>query len=79
LIPIEKITLTVGERTLPLTEAEDEPVVKWVFGDLGILAIDKSGNLQLGDQRLEIYQWVKAPFIPHGIAATGIRVLIIPA
>jgi len=78
-IPPEKIMLTVSGKTLPLTEAENEPVVKWEFGDVGILTIDKPGGLIPGQHTLTLFQRVKTPYIPNGVAATDEKVLTIPA
>ena len=78
-IPPEKIMLTVSGKTLPLTEADNEPVVKWEFGDVGILTIDKPGGLMSGQHTLTLYQRVKTPYIPNGVAATDKKVLTIPA
>lgn len=79
LIPVGKITLTVGGKTIPLAQTEDEPVIKWEFGDVGILTVEKPGGLKPGEHRLELYQRVKTPYIPNGVAATDIKVLSIPA
>jgi hypothetical protein len=78
-IPPEKIMLTVSGKTLPLMEAENEPVVKWEFGDVGILTIDKPGGLMSGQHTLTLYQRVKTPYIPNGVAATDVKVLTIPS
>jgi hypothetical protein len=78
-IPPEKIMLTVNGKTLPLVEAENEPVVKWEFGDVGILTVDKPGGLPPGAHKLTLYQRVKTPYIPNGVAATDEKVLTIPA
>ena len=78
LIPPEKIMLTVSGKTLPLTKAEDEPVVKWEFADVGILTIDKPGGLKPGQHKLTLYQRVKTPYIPNGVAATDVKELTIP-
>ena len=79
LISPEKIMLTVSGKTLPLTEAENEPVVKWEFGDVGILTIDKPGGLAPGKHKVTLYQHVKTPYIPNGVAATDEKVLTIPS
>ncbi len=78
-IPLDKISLTVNGKTLPLTEAENEPVVKWEFGDVGILTIDQPGGLVPGEHTITLYQRVKTPYIPNGVAATDRKVLTIPA
>ena len=75
LIPREKITLTISEKTLPLSEAENEPVVKWEFGDVGILTVDKPGGLKPGPHTVVLYQHVRTPYIPRGVAATDEKIL----
>jgi hypothetical protein len=79
LIPSEKITLTVNGKTLPLTEVENEPVVKWEFGDIGILTVDRPGGLKPGSHKIVLYQHVRTPYIPTGVAATDEKTLTIPA
>lgn len=78
LIPPDKIMLTIGGKTLPLTEVENEPVVKWEFGDVGILTVNKPGGLKPGEHKVTLYQHVKTPYIPNGVAATDEKVLTIP-
>jgi hypothetical protein len=79
LIPPEKIMLTISGKTLPITDVENEPVVKWEFGDVGILTVDKPDGLKPGRHKLTLYQHVKTPYIPNGVAATDEKVLTIPA
>jgi hypothetical protein len=79
LIPPEKIMLTVIDKRLPLTEAENEPVVKWEFGDVGVLTVDKPDGLTPGKHQVTLYQHVKTPYIPNGVAATDEKVLTIPS
>ena len=79
LVPLEKITLTVNGISLPLTAVADEPVVKWEFGDVGILTVARPGGLTPGAHKLVLYQHVKTPYIPRGVAATDEKVLTIPA
>jgi hypothetical protein len=79
LIHPEKILLTINGKTLPLTEVENEPVVKWEFGDVGILTVDKPGGLTPGKHKVTLYQHVKTPYIPNGVAATDEKVLTIPS
>ena len=79
LIPPERIILTISGKTLPITEAENEPVIKWEFGDVGILTVDKPDGLKPGRHKLTLYQHVKTPYIPNGVAATDEKELTIPA
>ncbi len=65
-IPEDKITVTVGGKTLPKTALEDEPVAKWEFGEVGVLTVDKPGGLAPGDHTVEIAQHMKVSYVPVG-------------
>ena len=78
IIPHEKITVTISDKTLPLIEFENDPVTKWEFGDVGILTIDKPGGLSAGEHKLELFQHVRTPYIPGGVAGKDIKVLNLP-
>jgi hypothetical protein len=75
LIPQEKIVLTISGRTLPLMELENDPVTKWEFGDVGILTISLPGGLPVGEHKLELFQHVRTPYIPGGVAGEDLKVL----
>lgn len=74
-IPREAITVTVGGKTLPLTELENEPVAKWEFGEVGILTINKPGGLQPGEHTVSLYQHLKISYVPIGFSGTDTKVL----
>lgn len=75
LIPHEQITLTISGKTLPLTELADDPITKWEFGDIGILTVSKPGGLPAGQHKLELYQHVRTPYIPGGVAGEDTKLL----
>jgi hypothetical protein len=75
LIPQEQIMLTISGKTMPLTHLEDDPVTRWEFGDVGILTVNRPGGLSVGEHKLELYQHVRTPYIPGGIAGEDVKVL----
>lgn len=75
LIPQEQITLTISGITLPLMHLEDDPVTKWEFGDVGILSVNQPGGLPLGEHKFELYQHVRTPYIPGGVAGEDVKVI----
>jgi len=77
LIPSEKITLTISGKTLPLMHLEEDPVTKWEFGDVGILTVDHPGGLPIGEHKLELYQHVRTPYIPGGVAGEDVKVVFL--
>ncbi len=78
-IPRNQIALTISGKTLPLATVDDEPVVKWEFGDVGILTIHRPGGLKPGAHTLHLYQHVRTPYIPGGVAGEDTKVLMLPA
>ena len=75
LIPREKITLTVTGGSLPLVGVDDEPVIKWEFGEVGILSILQPDGLPAGEHRLELFQHVRTPYIPGGVAGEDTKIV----
>ena len=65
-IPAEKMTVTVGGRTFPMTELENEPVAKWEFGEVGIVTVDRPGGLAPGEHTVELKQHMKISYVPVG-------------
>jgi hypothetical protein len=78
-IPPEQISLTISGKTQPLTELENDPVTKWEFGDVGILTVQKPGGLSAGPHTFQLYQHVRTPYIPGGVAGRDEKVLTISA
>ena len=75
LIPQEQIVLTISGKSLPLMDLENDPVTKWEFGDVGILTVNRPGGLPVGEHKLELYQHVRTPYIPGGVAGEDVKVL----
>jgi len=75
LIPNEQIALTISGKTLHLTDLENDPVTKWEFGDVGILTVNLPDGLPAGKHKLELYQHVRTPYIPGGVAGEDVKVL----
>jgi hypothetical protein len=65
-IPYDAMTVTVGGKTFPMAQLEDEPVAKWEFGEVGIVTVDKPGGLQPGEHTLGLRQHMKISYVPGG-------------
>lgn len=65
-IPPEKMRVTVGGKTFPLTQLVDEPVAKWEFGEVGIVTVDRPGGLAPGEHTVELRQHMKISYVPGG-------------
>jgi hypothetical protein len=76
-IPAEKMTVTVGGKTLPMTELESEPVAKWEFGEIGIITVDKPGGLSPGEHAVELKQHLKISYVPVGFTGFDAKTLSI--
>jgi hypothetical protein len=75
LVPPERMTVTVGGRTFPMTELENEPVAKWEFGEVGIVTVDKPGGLAAGDHAVELRQHLKISYVPVGFTGFDSKTL----
>ena len=78
-MPQELMTVTVSGKTFPLAELENEPVVKWEFGDVGILTVNKPGGLQPGEHTVELRQHLKISYVPVGFSGADTKVLHLDA
>jgi hypothetical protein len=78
-IPREVITVTISGKTLPWTELENEPVVKWEFGDVGILTVKKPGGLKPGEHTINLHQHLKISYVPVGFSGADTKVLTMAA
>lgn len=76
-MPRDRMTVTISGKTLPLSELENESVVKWEFGDVGILTVDFPGGLQPGEHTLELHQHLKISYVPVGFSGADKKVLVI--
>lgn len=78
-MPREAMTVTVGGKTYPLAQLEDEPEAKWEFGDVGILTVRRPGGLAAGNHTLQLHQHLKISYVPVGFSGTDIKTLTLAA
>lgn len=78
-IPREQMSVTISGKTFPLTELENEPVVKWEFSDVGILTVEKPGGLPPGEHTLHLRQHLKISYVPVGFSGADTKVLTLAA
>jgi len=78
-IPAEKMTVTVGGKTFPLAELENEPVARWEFGEVGIVTVEKPGGLAPGEHEVELQQHMKISYVPGGFRGQDRKVLRLAA
>ena len=78
-VPPEQMTVTIGGKTYPLSQLEDEPVAKWEFGDIGILTVAKPGGLPAGEHKVELQQHMKISYVPGGFWGQDAKVLTLAA
>jgi hypothetical protein len=69
-IPPERMTVTISGKTFPFSSLENEPVVKWEFGDVGIVTVKKPGGLPAGDHVVELSQHLKISYVPVGFSGS---------
>jgi hypothetical protein len=74
-IPAERMTVTVGGKTLPMTELENESVAKWEFGEVGIVTVDKPGGLAAGEHAVGLKQHLKISYVPVGFTGFDSKTL----
>jgi hypothetical protein len=74
-IPAERMTVTVGGKTVPMTELENEPVAKWEFGEVGIVTVDKPGGLAAGEHAVDLKQHLKISYVPVGFTGFDSKTL----
>jgi hypothetical protein len=74
-MPVERMKVTVGGRTFPMTELENEPVAKWEFGEVGIVTADKPGGLAPGEHIVELKQHLRISYVPMGFTGGDTKTL----
>jgi hypothetical protein len=77
-VPPEQMTVTIGGKTYPLSQLEDEPVAKWEFGEVGIVTVKKPGGLAPGEHKFEVRQHMKISYVPGGFWGSDAKVLTLP-
>ncbi len=65
-VPVDAMTVTVGGKTLPVAQLEDDPVAKWEFGEVGIVKVAKPGGLKPGEHKVDYSQHMKISYVPSG-------------
>ncbi len=75
----DAMTVTVGGKTFPLSELENQPVAKWEFGEVGILNVKKPGGLPPGEHKLELREHLKISYVPVGFSGADTKVLHLAA
>ncbi len=65
-VPVENMKVTVGGKTFPVSQLENEPVNKWEFGEVGILSVTKPGGLKPGAHVIQYRQHMKISYVPTG-------------
>jgi hypothetical protein len=65
-VPPDKMAVSVGGETFPMTQLEDQPVAKWEFGEVGVVTVDRPGGLQPGEHTIALRQHMKISFVPGG-------------
>ena len=78
-VPTEDMTVTLRGKTFPFSQFENEPVAKWEFGDVGILAVQKPGGLAPGAHTVQLNQHLKISYVPVGFSGSDTKVLTITA
>jgi len=74
-VDYDKMYVTIGGKTIKMTELEDEPVHKWEFGDIGIVKVDMPGGLKAGEHKLDLRQHMKISYVPGGFWGTDSKLL----
>ena len=77
-IPAEKVSVTLRGKTYPKVRFEDEPQVKWEFGEVGIVTVAKPGGLQVGEHTIDVRQEVLIGFVSGGLFGHNIKKLKLP-
>lgn len=76
-VPWQKLSVTVGNETFPMTKLEDEPVKKWEFGEIGIVKVDQPGGLKPGNHKIDVVQHMKISYVPGGFKGGDSKTLTI--
>ena len=74
-IPIEKMKVTLNDKTFPFGSFEDESVERWEFGDIGVVTVEKQGGLKPGDHKIDLQQHMKISYTPTGFWGHDTKIL----
>jgi hypothetical protein len=78
-VPVENMQVSVGGKTFPVSQLENEPVNKWEFGEVGLLSVAKSGGLKPGQHVIHYKQHMKISYVPTGFFGEDEKTLQIAA
>lgn len=73
----EQVSVTVSGKTFPLAQLKKITDVKWEFGDVGIVTVEKPGGLSEGEHEIEYRQNMKISYVPGGFWGSDEKVLTI--
>lgn len=74
-VDYEKMSVTIGGKTIPMNDLENEPVHKWEFGEIGIVKVEQPGGLKPGEHKLDVRQHMKISYVPGGFSGSDTKVL----
>jgi hypothetical protein len=77
--PHDALSVTVGGKTFPYVDLENQPVAKWEFGEVGILMVNKPGGLKPGKHTVNLREHLKISYVPMGFSGADTKVLELPA
>lgn len=75
----DAMTITVGGKTFPFADLENQPVAKWEFGEVGLLTVKKPGGLQPGEHTVNLREHLKISYVPMGFSGEDTKVLKLAA
>lgn len=70
-----QMTLTMGDKSYPMTELAKESVDKWEFGDVGMVTVAKEGGLSAGEHKIDLSQHMKISYVPGGFKGADTKTL----
>lgn len=71
----DAMTVTVGGKTFPYEDLENQPVAKWEFGEVGILTVKKPGGLKPGPHTVNLREHLKISYVPMGFSGADAKIL----
>jgi hypothetical protein len=75
----DAMSVTVGGKTFPFADLENQPVAKWEFGEVGILTVNKPGGLKPGQHTVSLREHLKISYVPMGFSGADAKVLELAA
>ncbi len=75
----EAMSVTVGGKTYPLSDLENQPVAKWEFGEVGILTVRQPGGLPPGEHKIDLREHLRISYVPIGFSGEDTKILRLAA